>query len=459
MTATVVIAAIVVLVTANLILGMILLNESNRAMRELIHARMLDISNTAAAMLNGDEMEQLTADDVDTPAYQKALESLAVFQDHIELEYIYAIRPVGEREFVFSVDPTIEDPGEFGSPIQYTDALYQASLGTPAVDQQPYTDAWGRFYSAYSPVFDSQGNVAVIVGVDFSADWYDAEIRKHVITIMLFCVLSMIVGASIAMMITGRIRKRFHELYDELNRLSADVDDLTKEMHQKETTSPDLYDYVDDENKRALMEMLAHGEVHDKSFVPDISDIGQKVSTMQSKLHAYIAYVHEQAYMDAMTGVGNKTAYLACVKERNRRIAEGTADFSVVVFDINGLKTINDVYGHECGDRIIKDAAKQIMQVFGADHVYRIGGDEFIAVLLKVTPDEIDEMFGKLDDALARFNRVEKPYEMVLSISKGAAQFIPDGTDTYKAVFKRADEAMYEDKEAYYAQNEAYRRK
>ena len=459
MTAAIVIAAIVVLVTANLILGFILLQQSNHAMRQLIQARMLDISNSAAAMLDGDAMKELTKEDADSPAYRQAMDSLSLFQENIELEYIYAIAPAGEKQFVFSVDPTIEDPGEFGSPVQYTDALYKASLGQAAVDQEAYTDAWGRFYSAYSPVFDSQGSVAVIVAVDFSADWYETEIRRNILTIMLFCILSLTLGAAIAMMITGRIRKRFHELYAELSDLSDDVDDLTRDMHAKGTPSPELYDDVTDENQRALMEMLASGEASREQFTPDISDIGQKVTSIRSKLHAYLAYVHEQAYMDAMTGVGNKTAYLICVKQQNKKISEKSADFSIIVFDINGLKTINDVYGHESGDRIIVDAARLLMQIFDVDHVYRIGGDEFIAVLEHVTPEEIDEDFGRLAEALERFNREEKTYEMVLAISKGASQFIPDADDTYKAVFKRADEAMYEDKASYYAQNEAYRRK
>ena len=62
---------------------------------------------------------------------------------------------IRDKEFVFSVDPTIEDPGEFGSPVMYTDALYKAANGTAAIDEEPYSDAWGKIYSAYSPVFDS----------------------------------------------------------------------------------------------------------------------------------------------------------------------------------------------------------------------------------------------------------------------------------------------------------------
>ena len=56
---------------------------------------------------------------------------------------------------MFGLDPTIEDADDYGTPVAYTEALYAASKGTPAASLTAYEDAWGWFYSAYSPVFDS----------------------------------------------------------------------------------------------------------------------------------------------------------------------------------------------------------------------------------------------------------------------------------------------------------------
>ena len=98
-------------------LGVFLTKESGSAMRELIRERMLDISNTAADMLDGDVLRDIRAEDADTPEFREILKSLTYFQDNIDLKYIYCIRDVGNKEFVFTVDPTVEDPGEFGSPI------------------------------------------------------------------------------------------------------------------------------------------------------------------------------------------------------------------------------------------------------------------------------------------------------------------------------------------------------
>ncbi len=135
----------VLLLAANAVLGVILANNSRAAMKTLIDERMLDIANTAANMLDGDDMETLTKEDQGTEAYQRINDILAAFRDSIDLEYICCIRDRGNKKFVFSVDPALADPGIFGDPITYTDALYAAGLGAPSVDRESCTDDWGRF--------------------------------------------------------------------------------------------------------------------------------------------------------------------------------------------------------------------------------------------------------------------------------------------------------------------------
>ena len=82
-----------ILLVANMILGFLLTSQSKTAMKTLMDERMLDISNTAAAMLDGDALKSLKAEDKDTPAYQKVNDTLAYFQNNIGLKYIYRNTP------------------------------------------------------------------------------------------------------------------------------------------------------------------------------------------------------------------------------------------------------------------------------------------------------------------------------------------------------------------------------
>lgn len=422
------------LILVNLVLGLFLINQSQDAIIYQIEGRMLDIANTAADMLNGDELGRMTKDDVDTPEYQKVVATLSNFWANIQLKYIYCIKQVGEKEFVFSIDPTQPDPGEFGEPVVYTDALYAASKGTASVDKVPYEDDWGRFYSAYSPVFDSQGKVAGIVAVDFSADWYDEQLAAQRRTVLVVCGLSLLAGGLVVVIITERTRKRNRLLYAQLNSLADNIEALVDEVSH--TT----------------------GAEHGHSAAPDpevsgddIRDLSWKIESMQDNLREEIVCVHRMAYIDALTGVGNASAYMEAVSELNSRIAAGDAVFSVVAFDMNGLKKINDHYGHDNGDKAIIDAVGVICRVFGHDHVYRVGGDEFIAILSAGDTEEIDRLFARFDDALEEENKKEKTYHLPLSISKGCAVFEKEKDTEYKSVFQRADTTMYQDKDAYYA--------
>ena len=167
--------------------------------RKAIQQRMLDIANCAAGSVSGEVMKNLTEDQVGSVAYNKIYDTLAVFRDNVELEYVYCIKEAEPGQFIFTLDLDQVNPASYGDSVEYTDALAKAGKGIPAVDEVPYTDQWGEFYSAYSPVFDSTGAVVGIVVVDFSSDWFDAQLteqtRSTVISYLIILVLSLVVAA------------------------------------------------------------------------------------------------------------------------------------------------------------------------------------------------------------------------------------------------------------------------
>ncbi len=198
---------------------------------------------------------------------------------------------------------------------------------------------------------------------------------------------------------------------------------------------------------------IARGELNtsiDYESNDEIGELAKSINMMALEIKEYFTYMHSQAYTDAMTSVGNKAAYMDEVNMLERKISEGMADFFVVVFDVNGLKSVNDNLGHEYGDMLIIDAASIIKQVFSAENVYRIGGDEFIVVIENEDDKDINEYLRKFDEEIAVFNKENVRYEHDLAISKGGVVFDPETDHEYKEVFKRADEKMYKDKEAFY---------
>ena len=173
-------------------------------------------------------------------------------------------------------------------------------------------------------------------------------------------------------------------------------------------------------------------------------------------MSAQIRFVRSKTYIDGLTGVKNRTAYLEYVEKIENSIKGGDAGFAVAMFDLNGLKRINDDLGHEKGDMTIKKAAAIIKETFVDEQVFRIGGDEFV-VLLKDLPDKTDELMSCFDKNCADAN--DRDDDTPVTISKGYAVFDAATDNCYQNTFERADHAMYEDKKAYYSKNSIDRRR
>ena len=223
------------MVAACLALGFTLTRQSRSAMKTLIDERMLDIVNTAAAMLDGDVLEDLRGEDAGTPEYEAVLNTLIRFRDNIKLDYIYYVRDEGNGVFTFGIDPDPVDPADFGEPVVYTDALFRAFQGVPSVDETPSEDQWGVFYSAFSPVYNSEGKVAAVVGADFGTAWYEAQLNQSERTIAIACIFFVCIGIGISLFLTRQYNRTMNAIERNLKDLSDDVDSLTGEHEARGT--------------------------------------------------------------------------------------------------------------------------------------------------------------------------------------------------------------------------------
>ena len=138
---------------------------------------------------------------------------------------------------------------------------------------------------------------------------------------------------------------------------------------------------------------------------------------------------------DALTGLGNRYA----LNQTLGLLAGMSVNVGVCYVDINGLKTVNDEKGHEAGDEMIKQAANAFGSVFKKKYCYRIGGDEFIAIIPEIEEEKFNELVKKL-----RNKKVDMAIGSVWSKNSG---------EINKAI-QQADEAMYDDKTDYYENHE-----
>ncbi len=203
------------LIIANVFLGIVLVRQSNSALKTHLDDRLLDIAKTAADMIDGDEYEAISGRDENDESYMRIYSTLKYFQDNIELEFIYGVRKLEDNTYIFTVDPAEEDASEYGELVHVTRALETAFEGESAVDSVPYEDSWGRFYSAYTPIFNSKGDVVGVVAVDFSAAYYDQQFNKNILIIVTGVICSIIIGIIIISVYSRKIKIR--EAMDRVN--------------------------------------------------------------------------------------------------------------------------------------------------------------------------------------------------------------------------------------------------
>ena len=152
-----------------------------------------------------------------------------------------------------------------------------------------------------------------------------------------------------------------------------------------------------------------------------------------------IESTRQLAYVDPLTGVKNKHAYVEFETEMDKLIHDKEIDdFSIIVFDLNDLKYINDKYGHEAGDNYIIDSCNLIKEYFPNAEIFRYGGDEFV---LYVNDGLYEERFARLKEFN---NKIESNiYNNGPVIACGISDYDKEKDNTLRIIFVRADDRMY----------------
>lgn len=173
----------------------------------------------------------------------------------------------------------------------------------------------------------------------------------------------------------------------------------------------------------------------------EVGTLAESFRETAKELKTRINYINNLAFTDKLTGIKNSTAYLQEVVYLKNDIMNRKASFALFVIDVNGLKFINDNYGHEIGNELIIKATQMITEVFGSEHTYRIGGDEFAVIMYNGTESDCESCERKFQEAL----EMQKGKVWAVA-SIGYALYNEKIDTTYESVFNRADEDMYENK-------------
>ncbi|MCH2547851.1 MAG: GGDEF domain-containing protein [Alphaproteobacteria bacterium] len=238
--------------------------------------------------------------------------------------------------------------------------------------------------------------------------------------------------------------------------LMTDLLDLMGVMNSETNTYNQKLDgYIDDLSGKyedsGLQNMMKALVNQTKEMRDSGGELNQKLADSRKEvehLRENLEKITEEASRDALTGLANRKAFDAKIKEFIEQAKEGEI-FSLLMLDIDHFKKFNDAHGHLVGDEVLKIVAKELMNaVKGRDVVARFGGEEFAVLLPTTSLQGALVVAENLRHSIASRELARKDSKInygSITISIGAGQFLA-GQDTPASLIKRADEALYRSK-------------
>ena len=159
-----------------------------------------------------------------------------------------------------------------------------------------------------------------------------------------------------------------------------------------------------------------------------------------------------KAYTDPHTGLFNKNRW----DELMTSGLPTSGNLAVMMLDLNGLKYVNDTYGHDSGDRMIFDFANILRNTLPPGTVIcRWGGDEFTALLMDSNPEAMEQYTNQLKQAVQRYNDSGNPPFIYFAAGWALASEFPELSR--EELLSRADERMYQEKRQWYTEHRRIR--
>jgi len=265
---------------------------------------------------------------------------------------------------------------------------------------------------------------------------------------------------------TSRLDEIAAHLAGEVEEQNAAQDDTEKlnllvsgEVEELKTNVMRALDLPAMRNQVSLRLDAINGHLHEfrgreesriKTYREGVGRMRSRIRELERESHSlHLSLQEEQrlAMIDALTGIPNRAAYDDRIEQEFRRWKRFGRTVSILAWDIDRFKTINDKYGHKAGDRVLRVFGQQLAKhVRETDFVARYGGEEFVMLLVGSSPAEAHTVADKIRLEIAQlgFHFHDKP--VTVTASCGITNFIAE--DTPDAAFDRADRALYQAKES-----------
>jgi diguanylate cyclase (GGDEF)-like protein/PAS domain S-box-containing protein len=262
------------------------------------------------------------------------------------------------------------------------------------------------------------------------------------------------------------------------NKAAENITGYTKEEVMGKSCADNLLRHIDEEGNELcitscpLNDAVKNGDTKEKSIylhhkdghrlhvftrvAPITGDDGKIVGAVEmfhdlstnthGELICELEKLKEEVYTDSLTNIGNRKYASISMERRLSEWTEVGIPFSIFFIDIDDFKRINDTYGHDTGDKVLKMVAKSITGTLRAmDVACRWGGEEFIVISPNLTGKTTEQVGERIRQFVEKsWIKTDEGEDLYVTISVGCT--VVTENDTEGSVIKRADTAMYRSK-------------
>jgi len=195
---------------------------------------------------------------------------------------------------------------------------------------------------------------------------------------------------------------------------------------------------ADEAVRRGAQDYLVKGDVDGKTI--------SRVIRYSMERHQMQEELKSLSLIDELTGLYNRRGFNVLAKQHFKLVLRKKKSVLLFFIDLDGLKRINDQYGHQAGDFALSSAATILKETFrDSDIKARWGGDEFAVLAIDFTEGFAEVINARLKEHIDSFNQSSQR-EFKLALSVGTVGVDPDNPIPLEEVLKRADQALYEGK-------------
>lgn len=449
---TLIIGSILFVIALCILLSLLTNRLFSAALYDRYQDQLENILTYVEHNIDADDLEECLKTGEPSETYQREQEFLNGMVDDLGLSYLYIVIP--EQDLMYNaISATSAEEfaaGETNMAIMevsdaYTAeelARYRSYWDTEGVSFFEENSDWGFFYTGVLPLRDARGETVALACADIPIADLHARIQNYLVANSLLIVgICVMFGA----LLLAWMRRSVTAPILDLERSARSFAQLSHSVEDFRDLRYEAPEIRSENEVRSLSEAISTMSEDIRRYMEEILAAQNRIVAAEREAETMSVV----AYRDALTHVKSKAAYDEVVVSLNGRLAGEDVAFAVVMVDLNDLKRINDTYGHEYGDAYLIGACQLMCEIYVHSPVFRIGGDEFVAILQERDYADRDDLFVRLCDRFraARLDEERQPWDRY-SAAVGMSVYTGAPGETVEDVFRRADEAMYRDKQA-----------